>query len=71
MLTVLPLVSPQVGHKNREDVVPELTLEETIELMKDAFVTAGEVCTVLGAVIEWLLELAMRRARACQRVYRD
>jgi len=41
----------QVGGKNRTDAVPELTLEETIELMKDAFITAGEVRGL--AVVCW------------------
>ena len=45
----------QVGHKNRTDAVPELTLEETIELMKDAFVTAGEVSVL---VVVWRRVLA-------------
>lgn len=34
----------QIGHKNRNDPKVDMTLDETIEAVKDLFVTAGEVC---------------------------
>mmetsp|Transcript_19233 Transcript_19233/g.40203 ORF Transcript_19233/g.40203 Transcript_19233/m.40203 type:complete len:267 (-) Transcript_19233:56-856(-) len=49
---IIPLLDNIVGHKNRTDDVPELTLEETIELMKDAFVTAGEREITVGDTLE-------------------
>ena len=33
----------QIGHKNRNDPKVDMTLDETIEAVKDLFVTAGEV----------------------------
>lgn len=49
---IIPLLDNVVGHKNRLDDVPDLSLEETIELMKDAFVTAGEREITVGDTLE-------------------
>jgi 20S proteasome subunit beta 6 len=39
---IIPLLDNVIGHKNRMDPQRELSKEEIVEIIKDAFVTAGE-----------------------------
>lgn len=39
---IIPLLDNVVGHKNRNDPKRTLSKEEVVEIIKDAFVTAGE-----------------------------
>lgn len=46
---VIPLLDNQVGHKNQLNVVKtDYTLEETVDLVKDAFATAGAASLLAG-----------------------
>jgi 20S proteasome subunit beta 6 len=39
---IIPLLDNVIGHKNRNDPKRTLSKEEVVEIVKDAFVTAGE-----------------------------
>jgi len=39
---IIPLLDNVIGHKNRNDPKRTLSAEEVVEIVKDAFVTAGE-----------------------------
>lgn len=39
---MIPVLDNVIGYKNREDEPRPLTAEETVEIVKDIFVTAGE-----------------------------
>ena len=39
---IIPLLDNVIGHKNRNDPTRTLQKEEVVEIIKDAFVTAGE-----------------------------
>lgn len=39
---IIPLLDNVIGHKNRNDPRRELSATEVVEIVKDAFVTAGE-----------------------------
>uniref|UniRef100_A0A7S1C425 Proteasome subunit beta n=1 Tax=Bicosoecida sp. CB-2014 TaxID=1486930 RepID=A0A7S1C425_9STRA len=39
---IIPLLDNLVGNKNRTDPARNLSIDETVEMMKDVFVTAGE-----------------------------
>lgn len=51
---IIPLLDNVVGGKNRRDLAgaPKLTLEQAIELAKEAFVTAGERDIYTGDAVE-------------------
>jgi hypothetical protein len=45
---MIPVMDNLVTYKNRTDVQVKMTAEETVELVKDAFISAGEVsCPLL------------------------
>lgn len=49
---IIPLLDNLVGNKNRLDEPRELTVEQTVEMMKDVFVTAGERDIYTGDTVE-------------------
>jgi 20S proteasome subunit beta 6 len=52
---IIPVLDNLVGHKNRLDVPMKRTLEDTVELVKDSFITAGERQINTGDAIELFL----------------
>ena len=49
---LIPLMDNMITHKNRNDENRELGAEEVVELVKDAFVTAGERDIYTGDQLE-------------------
>jgi 20S proteasome subunit beta 6 len=49
---IIPLLDNVIGHKNRLDENRELSSDEVVEIMKDAFVTAGERDIYTGDELE-------------------
>jgi 20S proteasome subunit beta 6 len=49
---MIPLLDNVIGHRNRLDEKQELTAEEVIEIVKDAFVTTGERDIYTGDSVE-------------------
>ena len=52
---IIPVLDNLVGHKNRLDVQKKRSLEDTVELVKDSFITAGERQINTGDAIEMFL----------------
>mmetsp|Transcript_35232 Transcript_35232/g.52398 ORF Transcript_35232/g.52398 Transcript_35232/m.52398 type:complete len:260 (-) Transcript_35232:54-833(-) len=52
---LIPLLDNVVGHKNRMDEKRELGAEEVVEILKDAFVTAGERDIYTGDSLEIMI----------------
>ena len=50
---VIPLLDNVITHKNRNDPERELGVEEVVEIVKDAFVTAGERDIYVSAGENW------------------
>jgi len=49
---MIPLLDNVIGHRNRLDEKRELGVEEIVEIIKDAFVTAGERDIYTGDSVE-------------------
>lgn len=49
---MIPLLDNVIGHKNRLDPEREMPVEEVVEIIKDAFVTAGERDIYTGDTVE-------------------
>jgi 20S proteasome subunit beta 6 len=49
---MIPLLDNVIGHRNRLDEKKELNAEDVIEIVKDAFVTAGERDIYTGDSVE-------------------
>jgi len=49
---MIPLLDNVIGHRNRMDIEAELGAEEIVEIVKDAFVTAGERDIYTGDSVE-------------------
>jgi 20S proteasome subunit beta 6 len=48
---IVPLLDNLVGHKNRADPDVPFTIEEAVSIVKDVFVSAGEVCWILNIAV--------------------
>jgi len=49
---IIPLLDNLVGHRTRLDTPPELTAEEAVKVIKEAFITAGERDIYTGDSVE-------------------
>jgi 20S proteasome subunit beta 6 len=49
---IIPLLDNVISHKNRLDAQRVLSVEEVVEIVKDAFVTAGERDIYTGDALE-------------------
>jgi 20S proteasome subunit beta 6 len=49
---MIPLLDNVIGHRNRLDEKKQLTAEEIIEIVKDAFISAGERDIYTGDSVE-------------------
>lgn len=49
---IIPLLDNLVGHRTRTDAAPELTPEEAVRVIKEAFITAGERDIYTGDAVE-------------------
>jgi 20S proteasome subunit beta 6 len=52
---IIPLLDNVIGHKGRLDERRELEVEEVVEIVKDAFVTAGERDIYTGDTLEIMI----------------
>ena len=52
---IIPLLDNLVGHRTRKDEAPEMTVEEAIKVIKEAFITAGERDIYTGDSVEILI----------------
>eukprot|EP00559_Dactyliosolen_fragilissimus_P005727 CAMPEP_0184855262 /NCGR_PEP_ID=MMETSP0580-20130426/561_1 /TAXON_ID=1118495 /ORGANISM="Dactyliosolen fragilissimus" /LENGTH=271 /DNA_ID=CAMNT_0027349733 /DNA_START=22 /DNA_END=837 /DNA_ORIENTATION=- len=52
---LIPLMDNVISHKNRNDQRRELPAEEVVEIVKDAFVTAGERDIYTGDAVEIMI----------------
>jgi 20S proteasome subunit beta 6 len=49
---IIPLLDNVIGNRNRLDAKPELAAEEVVEILKDAFLSAGERDIYTGDQVE-------------------
>ncbi|EEC42514.1 predicted protein [Phaeodactylum tricornutum CCAP 1055/1] len=49
---IIPLLDNVIGNRNRLDEPPNLTAEEVVEILKDAFLSAGERDIYTGDQVE-------------------
>jgi 20S proteasome subunit beta 6 len=62
---VIPLLDNVIGNRNRTTAKPNLAVEEVVEIVKDAFLNAGERDIYTGDVLEICI---MRKNQAPQTV---
>lgn len=66
---IIPLLDNLVGHRNRADPDVPLTRDQVLEIVKDSFVTAGEVCGQVPRCAAALLTLSTLWAADTARYY--
>ena len=52
---IIPLLDNVIGNRNRTDVKPDLSAEEVVEILKDAFLSAGERDIYTGDQVEFVI----------------